>query len=76
MTLVIVVYMMANVAYLGVLSPLQMLSSPAVAVVRSSSVQINKNFECKIEIVFLSHLLRRQWLIGSVLDWILRVCGF
>lgn len=32
MTLVIVVYLLANVAYLGVLSPLQMLSSPAVAV--------------------------------------------
>ena len=43
MTLVIVVYMMANVAYLGVLSPLQMLSSPAVAVVRPSSVQMIKN---------------------------------
>ena len=34
MTIVIVVYLLANVAYLGVLSPLQMLSSPAVAVVR------------------------------------------
>ena len=33
MTIVIVVYMMANVAYLGVLSPSQMLLSPAVAVV-------------------------------------------
>ncbi|KAH3842179.1 hypothetical protein DPMN_115674, partial [Dreissena polymorpha] len=32
MTLVICVYLLANVAYLGVLSPLQMLSSPAVAV--------------------------------------------
>jgi len=32
MFLVIVVYLMANVAYLGVLTPLQMLSSPAVAV--------------------------------------------
>lgn len=33
MTLVIIVYLLANVAYLGVLTPLQMLSSPAVAVV-------------------------------------------
>ena len=48
MTLVIVVYMMANVAYLGVLSPLQMLSSPAVAVVRPSLVQINKKTESKL----------------------------
>ena len=33
MTVVIVVYLLANVAYLGVLSPQMMLSSPAVAVV-------------------------------------------
>ncbi|XP_052793390.1 large neutral amino acids transporter small subunit 2-like [Mya arenaria] len=37
MTLVIIVYLMANVAYLGVLSPLQMLSSPAVAVTFANS---------------------------------------
>ncbi|XP_053399752.1 large neutral amino acids transporter small subunit 1-like [Mercenaria mercenaria] len=36
MTLVIAVYLLANVAYLGVLSPLQMLSSPAVAVTFAS----------------------------------------
>lgn len=37
MLLVIVVYLLANVAYLGVLSPLQMLSSPAVAVTFANS---------------------------------------
>lgn len=33
MTVVIVTYLIANVAYLGVLSPAEMLLSPAVAVV-------------------------------------------
>uniref|UniRef100_K1QLY2 Uncharacterized protein n=1 Tax=Magallana gigas TaxID=29159 RepID=K1QLY2_MAGGI len=33
MTLVIVTYLIANVAYLGVLSPGEMLQSPAVAVI-------------------------------------------